>query len=426
MSNVINLINAIRDEASLSYQERIPQASRENLAQVGDLLASRQFKAQYLEFCEALVGVIGLTIIKAKLYQNKLAMFKRGDMPLGSTIQEIAVNMASAEGSYDPTGPNPLGRRLSDIKALYFDKAREDKYVKSLSRTQIRNGFRSEADLERLLNEIVNSIYSGANLDEYLISKEMLAKYKDYYYDVAVNELNSATNDKAFIKKLKVLSSDLTYVHTKYNPMALKTFTDKADQVLFIKADSLAELDVEVLANIFNMQRAELPVRIIEVDSFGDDTNSSMEGTIAILCDKDILNVYDKDVFVDNQHNADGAFDNYFLHVHQIYFMDFFSNAIRLVKSSNMGTMIDVEGETDAVKVTSMVITDAEGVARPYVKAYKGDTITITGTYDTSSVSAISIGDTSATLSDGTFTISVTQEAVTDSETTLTLAITTK
>lgn len=426
MSNVINLINAIRDEASLSYQERIPQASRENLAQVGDLLASRQFKAQYLEFCEALVGVIGLTIIKAKLYQNKLAMFKRGDMPLGSTIQEIAVNMASAEGSYDPTGPNPLGRRLSDIKALYFDKAREDKYVKSLSRVQIRNGFRSEADLERLLNEIVNSIYSGANLDEYLISKEMLAKYKDYYYDVAVNELNSATNDKAFIKKLKVLSSDLTYVHTKYNPMALKTFTDKADQVLFIKADSLAELDVEVLANIFNMQRAELPVRIIEVDSFGDDTNSSMDGTIAILCDKDILNVYDKDVFVDNQHNADGAFDNYFLHVHQIYFMDFFSNAIRLVKSSNMGTMIDVEGETDAVKVTSMVITDAEGVARPYVKAYKGDTITITGTYDTSSVSAISIGDTSATLSDGTFTISVTQEAVTDSETTLTLAITTK
>ena len=36
---------------------------------------------------------IGLTVIKNKMWNNKLAEFQRGDLPVGSTVEEIFVDL---------------------------------------------------------------------------------------------------------------------------------------------------------------------------------------------------------------------------------------------------------------------------------------------------------------------------------------------
>lgn len=193
----------------------------------------------------------------------------------------------------------------------------------------------------------------------------------------------------------------------------MKTWTPKEDQILFIKADALAELDVEVLAGVFNLEKAVIPQRIIEVDDFGGMGNN----VVALLVDKNILNIYDKDVFADTQHNADGAFDNHFLHVHQIYFMDHFSNAIRFV-TSGAGVLIDPT-ITEGSEVTSMEIKSSSGVARTYIKAYSGDTITLTAKVPsgttTSKVTVTGYSSATVSVASGVASISLTYDPTVNS-----------
>ena len=88
------LLNAIRNDASISYQERVPQATQDNIKEYGSAVLS--FSATTNEFLDALVNRIGKVIITSRLYKNPLAMFKKGMLDYGESIEEIFVSLAKA------------------------------------------------------------------------------------------------------------------------------------------------------------------------------------------------------------------------------------------------------------------------------------------------------------------------------------------
>ena len=327
MGYSISVLNSIRANASTEYQTRIPVATQNNISTIGNALET--YSLLYNEFCEALVNKIGKTIIESKLFKNKLAKFKTGTVSTGQDVEEIFIEMAKAESSYDKNGTNALGRReMPDVKTLYHRLNRQDVYVVSIGDIDFVRVFKSEATLDSFISGIINSVYSGANYDEWLAMKNLIGTY-DGYFDAQVPAITADTAEtasKAFVKTLRKLTNDLTVApSTLYNKAGVKTWCEVSDLVLFVHKDVVAEVDVEVLAKAFNMGKTDIQVEIIVMDDFG-----SLTDTYGILMDKSWFRVYDTLSRMEPQRNAHGLFTNYFYHVHQILSASTFKNAVRL------------------------------------------------------------------------------------------------
>ena len=326
----IDALNNIRANASTEYQSRIPEATQTTISSIG--MAFQSYTNLYNEFCDSLLNKIGKTILESKLFTNKLARFKSGEIFTQQDVEEIFVEMSKAEGAYDATGANPLGRRSpAEVLVAYHRMNRQDYYAISIGDVDFVRVFRSEATLDSFITAQINSVYSGANRDEWLAMKNILATYDGYFdYGVpAISGTSAAENAKTFVKTLRKAVMDLSFLSDKYNKAGVNTWTDPSDLVLFVNKDVLAEVDVEVLAKAFNMGKTDIQTEIVAMDDFGTLTD-----TYAILCDKNFFRVYDTLSRMEPQRNAQGLFTNYFYHVHQILSASPFKNAVRLTTAT--------------------------------------------------------------------------------------------
>lgn len=323
----IDLLNVIRAEASEEYENRIPVATQANLQSIG--YALQTYTPLFNEFSTALLCKIGKTMIESKLFKNRLARFKSGTIVSQQDVEEIFVEMAKAEGSYDPNGSNPFGRRDAvQDKVVYHRMNRRDKYVVSIGDLDFVRVFRSEATLDAYITKKINALYSGANKDEFLVMVNLLAEY-DGYAEYTVPQINEGNPNapKDFVKILRKAVMDLTLdSSTLYNKAGVETWSDIGDLVLLVNKDVLAEVDVEVLAKAFNMGKTDIQVEIIPMPHFG-----ALVDTYGILVDKDWFRIWDTLSHMEPQRNADGLFTNYFYHVHQIVSCSPFKNAVRFV-----------------------------------------------------------------------------------------------
>ena len=95
------------------------------------------------------------------MFTNRLSKFKQGAILNQQDVEEIFIEMAKAEGKYDPQGTNPLGRRNPpDVKAIYHRMNRQDYYAVTSGDVDFLRVFRSESTLDSFISGII-SIISG-------------------------------------------------------------------------------------------------------------------------------------------------------------------------------------------------------------------------------------------------------------------------
>lgn len=318
----VSVLNNIRDNASQEYKSRIPVATQENIISVGNALET--YELLYNEFFPALFNKIGKTMIESKLFKNKLSRFKSGTIFTQQDVEEMFIEMSKAEGKYDKTGPNPLGRRNPpNVKVVYHRLNRQDYYAITIGDLDVLRVFRSEASLDTFITGLFNSVYSGAEYDEWLAMKNLLATY-DGYTNYGVAEITDEATAKEFVKTLRKASQDMTFASTALNKAGVMTWTPVEKQVLFINKDVLAEVDVEVLSKAFNMGKTNIQVEVVSMDDFGE-----LADTYGLLVDESFFRVWDTLSKMEPQRNAQGLFTNYFYHIHQILSLSPFKNAVR-------------------------------------------------------------------------------------------------
>lgn len=339
MANMVNVLNTILANASEEYQSRVPQATQTNIADVGSAVMS--FKSTENEFLSALVNKVAMTIVRNKTFSNPLAVLKKGGVPLGKNIEEIYTNPATGE-VFDPTGSKLLNRNIPDTKAIYHAMNRQGMYKATVSKAQLVQAFKSYQALEQLLNSIVNSIYSGDNLDEFILMKNLLSSAitggKLKTVDVAsVTDTDSA---KAFVKAIKTVGQGMEFPSSTYNSYydinkdtdsnPVITWTPINNQVLILRNDIAVDIDVELLAKAFNVSYTDLKQRTLIVDSFGSANNCG-----AILCDEAFIQVYDNLTQMENFHNGEGLYDNFIYHHWQTYSLSLFANAMAFMLTAS-------------------------------------------------------------------------------------------
>lgn len=393
----IDILNVIRANASSVYQERIPQATRDNIRDVGNAMMT--YQSTQNEFLSALVNRIGRVIITSKMYSNPLKEFKKGMLEYGETVEEIFVNIAKAH-QYDPaTAENEVFKReIPDVQAVFHRLNYQNFYKATISNDQLRQAFLSINGITDLIAKIVDSMYTGAEFDEFTIMKNLIydAGVKGELYPVTIPAV-SAENAKTIVSKIKGISNSLEFMSDKYNAMGVKTFSKKNEQILLLNAEFDAVIDVEVLASAFNMDKAQFMGQRVLVDDFG-----GLENVVAVLVDKDWFMVFDNFMNFTEQYNGEGLYWNYWYHVWKTFSVSPFANAICFVTGTPSVTSVTVSPSTLTVAKAQSGQLSAEVVVENYAPktvtwALSG-TETVTSTIDSNGKITIAADEANTTI----------------------------
>ena len=366
-ANSVDILNAIRNNASESYRAIVPaaQGTLESVREIGNIIMS--YAALKNEFLSALVNRIGMVLITSKMYDNPLSVFKKGKLDLGETIEEIFVDIARVF-QYDPgTAESEVFKReIPDVDAAFHTMNYQKFYKATIQDKDLKLAFLSWTGVSDLIAKIVNSMYSAASYDEYQIMLFMLALFinNGYLYPVQVASATAA-NAKSITTRIKQISNQLEFMTNKYNTAGVHTFTAKEDQYLLVNADFDATMDVEVLASAFNMSKAEFMGHRVLVNSFGDldltriqeifaddpnftipdgfdDVLEAYEAIPAVLVDRNFFMIFDNLYEFTEQYNGQGLYWNYWYHVWKTFSGSPFANAIVFVPGAPGITSVTV------------------------------------------------------------------------------------
>lgn len=111
------------------------------------------------------------------------------------------------------------------------------------------------------------------------------------------------------------------------------TWTEPEDIVFLLRADMASYLDVNVLANAFNIDKTTLLGNIIYVNNFNqydNDGNLTFDGSniIGFMGDKAWFKIKDQDMEMDTFYNANNRTWQYYLNLVRMYSYSLFANAI--------------------------------------------------------------------------------------------------
>lgn len=378
MADGVKLLNTIRANSSAVYQDRIPEATAENIHDVGDAILN--FEAQANEFVNALINRIGLVILNNRMASNPLAALKKGRLAVGETIEEVYIDVIKAQ-TYDPRAAQDtlFKRHLPNVLSVFHSVNSELNYPLTISNEQLRKAFLSYDSLDRFIAGLVDSMYKSATLDEFILMKQLISEYGEggrFIVEPIPAVTDAATAREAMIK-IKAVSDGMTIFNNAMNYAGVWASTPKEDQYLITTPDFNARMDVDVLAAAFHMDKAEFAGHVIVVDNIGDLADNGIE---AILVDKNWYQVYDYLRTFKTAYNGEGLYWNYFYHVWTVYSLSPFSNAVAFGSTTVTVTNLTVTPATATVKAGGSVQleTAVTGAGNPTSKC----TFTISGATD--------------------------------------------
>ena len=382
MPNGADVLNVIRNNASAVYQDRIPEATAENLHEVGDAILT--FEAQSNEFVNALINRIGLIILNNRMASNPLGVLKKGRLAVGETIEEIYIDVIKAQ-TYDPRAAQDtlFKRHLPAVSSVFHSVNSELNYPLTISNEQLRKAFMSYDSLDRFIAGLVDSMYKSATLDEFIQMKQLISEWNKsgrFIIEPITPVTDAATAREAMIK-IKAVSDGMTIFNNQMNYAGVWTNTPKDEQYLITTPDFNARMDVDVLAAAFHMDKAEFAGHVIVVDNIGDLADAGIE---AILVDRNWYQVYDYLRTFKTAYNGEGLYWNYFYHVWMVYSLSPFANAVAFGTAKPTVTAVTVNPAAATVKPggSVQITTSVTGTGDPTSKC----TFAISGATDPETV----------------------------------------
>ena len=427
-----NSLNKIRQVSSEIYHQYIPilEDDTDISALANPVLTVPEV---YNEFCNALVNRIVYTQIETKMFNNPLKGLEGNVMPLGYAGQEIFVNPAKGR-QYNPDDfAGILQKYEADVKVQYLIKNMDIQYPLTVIRTKLKEAFVSWERLDLFITGLTNSLYNGMYIDEFKWTKALVSSaYKNNMVQVEVVSDPSTSEQlaKAFTVKARELFLNFQMPSTRYNAWAkvggagrpITTWSNPEDIVLLIRNDIRAYLDVEVLANAFQIDKAVLLGNIYPVDSFdvySDEGTKIFDGSniFGMIADRNWFKIKPIDQFMENGYNANNRAMQYFLNNIKMYEFSLFANAkvFSTTEASVPVTSMSFENTAPTVAVGSKVEvklntvpgsanttitytsgTEAKATVSP--KASDPKTVVITGVQAGTSIITATAGSVTTTL----------------------------
>ena len=290
-----------------------------------DGVGGGNFEPTTIEELGNMIGKIAKSVIRENSTVNHLSVFDKGLVDNGDTIEQAVVLLAESQ-AYDSTGAHTLDRETSAKFAVkYFKDWTAKTFKKSVDLPELRKVLTKEHSASDISAKIVSSTTEGDRQEQYEDIRNMMAWGRQSAdggtgamlvraETVPYDSVNNSIDYKQVLVALKDAISGMKFTNTSFNVGNVKRRTLPEDIYILMPYQLKNRIDVEELAGVFNLDKAEIKDRIIEMDT----TNESGYYYIYVVDRWAVLD-YTRLYEMLNQLNAEGHFWNYYLHTERLY-----------------------------------------------------------------------------------------------------------
>lgn len=378
------------------------------------------------EFMNMLVQRIVYTQVNLKLFRNPLRVLEGDRIPLGSIGQEIYVNPAKGRKFNVDDFAGLLAKYEADVKVQYMHLNSDLQYCVTITRAKLKDAFVTWGTLENFIDGLTQSLYNGAYIDQFNLTKELVSSaYASN--QVVVEVIQEPTTEelaKAFLTKARAMYLSMLVPSSNFNAWKqvggygrdILTWSNPEDIVFLLRNDVASYLDVNVLAQAFNIDRSILLGNIIYVNDFNqydNEGNLVFDGSniIGFMGDKSWFRIKEQETTMDEFYNANNRTWQYYLNVVRMYQYSLFANGVVFATEEPQVTITGLSTNQTEVSVPAnetaqvQVITTPTPANTPEITVTSGTPATATGVYNadtkTLTITGKSAGNTTITLKAG-------------------------
>ena len=405
-ASTLDILNVIRQNASYDYQQSVPEVTQAvDIPRVGEIIYGTPAFAN--QFLNALVNRIALVRVQSATFNNPYGRLKKGYLEFGETIEDIFVSIANVvEYTPEKGEEREFKRTLPDVKSAFHVMNWRVMYPVTIQDEDLRQAFLSMEGVQNLIAKIVDSVYTGAEYDEFLLFKYLLIKAISHG-KLAPVSIGDGTDMKDSAVAFRGTSNLLPFMSNKFNDASVRTTTPRDRQIIFMDANYNAQFDVNVLASAFNMEKADFMGSLYLIDNWTEFDNERfdiiransdgieevtsaelalMEGVKAVLMDENWFQVYDNNNKFTEKYVASGLYWNYFYHTWKTVSNSPFANAVVFALSSastalpaNVTFTITDKSVSDTAITLTLVLNETASLAPSNVNFIQTEALTEAG-----------------------------------------------
>lgn len=382
------------------------------------------------EFMNVLVQRIVYTQVDIKLFNNPLRVLEGDRIPLGSIGQEIYINPAKARKFNVDDFAGLLAKYEADIKVQYHHLNSDLQYCVTITRAKLKDAFVSWSTLENFIDGLTQSLYNGAYIDQYNLTKGLVSSaYASNQVRVEViSAPSSEANAKAFITKAREIFLNMQTPSSRFNAWRqvggygrdILTWSNPEDIVFLLRNDIASYIDVNVLASAFNIDKSVLMGNIIYVNDFDEYDSQGTKiydgsAIVGMIADKSWFRIKEQETTMDEFYNANNRTWQYYLNVVRMYSYSLFSNAVvfaitlpevpvtamsfeETAPKVKVGEKILLKLDTTPAQTTFEITFTSGTTAKATVRKVDNKTVEVTGVATGTSVITATSGNVTGTV----------------------------
>ena len=303
-------------EGSNSFQQRIPNPSVSGLASTVDALFDPLNNDLYNEFSGLLNGIMS-TYVYQRRFENPYREIKKDPRRFGASEREIAVNYMQGH-AFKFDDETLLKTERPEYVEWFYSTNYRVRYEFSWNRVELAQAFAEDGyGFNDLLAATLDAQMSSDNYDEMntmlQVFAEADARFEGGLFRHGVpNDFSTAEARKntalEILEAVRTYANLLQFPTVQYNALPVPVHENRETLIFWVDARIESLISVDALAQLFNIDRAEVRYRTFIVPEF------PIPGVYAALTSEDFIWWRDVEYGVYDFWNPSKLEQKYYLH----------------------------------------------------------------------------------------------------------------
>ena len=223
------------------------------------------------EFCGLLNG-LNATYVDIKRFENPLRELMKPAQQWGNSERHVAVKYLEAHaGHFDDE--TLLKVEAPEFVEWFYSVGEPRRYEFSWSRQEVARAFAADGyGYEDLLQATITQMLSSANYDRMNIMLQMFAEADNrmgglYRYNLSAAPTTESTG-KELLTGIRAVAGRMQFPTRLYNHIDVPVFESPETLILWLTPEVRANLDVQTLSAVFQLDKADIQYRVITIPEF--------------------------------------------------------------------------------------------------------------------------------------------------------------
>lgn len=212
------------------------------------------------------------TFIESKLFENPLRELKKPAAQWGNTERHVAVKYMKAH-TYRADSETLLKVEKPEYREWFYSVQTPRRYEFSWSKYELQRVFANDGyGFDDLLSGTLSQMYSSDNYDEMNIMIQMFSEADKrmgglYRYHLSAAPTSESTG-KELLTGIRAMAGMMQFPTTKFNHLDVPVYENRDTLILWVDPVTRANLDVQTLSSVFQLDLANIQYRIVTIPEF--------------------------------------------------------------------------------------------------------------------------------------------------------------